>query len=87
MRVLRNSEESASLLGEQEDSVQHRSYDTTVTKSDYDWNVEIDVKGQVNTGPEEENNKFSLNKLIKYTGPGNVYYCILKRFGLLTQAF
>ncbi|RCH78116.1 hypothetical protein CU098_002917, partial [Rhizopus stolonifer] len=35
-----------------------------------DWNVEIDVRGQVNTGPEEDNVSFSLNKLLHYTGPG-----------------
>jgi hypothetical protein len=80
MRVSSLSEENASLLGEQEDTAQHRNYNTTTAKSDYNWNVEIDVKGQVNTGPEEENNKFSLSKLIKYTGPGNVYRMASHRF-------
>jgi natural resistance-associated macrophage protein len=74
MQVSRRSEENVSLLDEQEDTGQPRNYNATTTnKSDYNWNVEIDVKGQVNTGPEEENNRFSLSKLIKYTGPGNVF--------------
>ncbi|KAI7857412.1 natural resistance-associated macrophage protein-domain-containing protein [Circinella umbellata] len=34
------------------------------------WNVEIDVKGQIDTGPTDENGKFSWSKLLHYTGPG-----------------
>lgn len=38
--------------------------------TEHEWNVEIDVKGQVNTGPEQESHSFSLKKLLQYTGPG-----------------
>lgn len=48
------------------------------SRDDYDWNVEIDVKGQVNTGPEEEFTGFSFKKLLQYTGPGKreTIYCV-----------
>ncbi|KAI8989532.1 natural resistance-associated macrophage protein-domain-containing protein [Pilobolus umbonatus] len=49
-------------------SINNRNYQSI--PSDYNWNVEIDVKGQVNTGPEEdEHSKFSIKKLMQYTGP------------------
>jgi hypothetical protein len=41
-----------------------------------EWNVEIDVKGQVKTGSEiideeeESARTFSFKKLLQYTGPG-----------------
>jgi hypothetical protein len=41
-----------------------------------EWNVEIDVKGQVKTGSEiideeeESSSVFSFKKLLQYTGPG-----------------
>ncbi|KAI8146212.1 natural resistance-associated macrophage protein-domain-containing protein [Fennellomyces sp. T-0311] len=34
------------------------------------WDVEIDVKGQIDTGPPDENGAFSWSKLLHYTGPG-----------------
>jgi natural resistance-associated macrophage protein len=46
------------------------SYQTIQNGEGIDWNVEIDVKGQVNTGPEEDNVSFSFSKLLQYTGPG-----------------
>ncbi|GAN10342.1 ferrous ion membrane transporter DMT1 [Mucor ambiguus] len=57
-----NSSEDARLLENVQSNYQSRD--------DYDWNVEIDVKGQVNTGPEEEFTGFSFKKLLQYTGPG-----------------
>ncbi|CEP18418.1 hypothetical protein [Parasitella parasitica] len=46
------------------------NYQTASANNSYDWNVEIDVKGQVNTGPEQELSGFSFRKLLQYTGPG-----------------
>lgn len=42
------------------------------------WDVEIDVKGQVDTGSVHENGGFSITKLLQYTGPGMLFvtYCI-----------
>lgn len=57
-----NSSEASRLLENEHSNYQSRD--------DYDWNVEIDVKGQVNTGPEEEFTGFSFKKLLQYTGPG-----------------
>lgn len=37
-----------------------------------EWRVEIDVKGQVDTGNEEEQG-FSWTKLMQYTGPGKLH--------------
>ena len=36
-----------------------------------EWRVEIDVKGQIDTGNVDERG-FSWTKLMQYTGPGNV---------------
>ncbi|KAI9491689.1 NRAMP family, partial [Zychaea mexicana] len=33
------------------------------------WDVEIDVKGQIDTGPASDNGSFSWSKLLHYTGP------------------
>ncbi|KAG1137370.1 hypothetical protein G6F37_011784 [Rhizopus arrhizus] len=64
-----NSEpqESSILTGQNYGS---SSYQTIQNGEGIDWNVEIDVKGQVNTGPEEDNVSFSFSKLLQYTGPG-----------------
>ncbi|KAI8088376.1 natural resistance-associated macrophage protein-domain-containing protein [Thamnidium elegans] len=37
--------------------------------SSYEWNVEVDMKGQVDTG-DSTADKFSFSKLMQYTGPG-----------------
>ncbi|ORE05382.1 Nramp-domain-containing protein [Rhizopus microsporus var. microsporus] len=59
--------ENSSLI---QPSLESSSYNTlTDDRQGYNWNVEIDVKGQVNTGPEEERFTFSFQKLLKYTGP------------------
>ncbi|EIE81843.1 hypothetical protein RO3G_06548 [Rhizopus delemar RA 99-880] len=64
----RNSEpqESSILTGQNYGS---SSYQAIQNGEGMDWNVEIDVKGQVNTGPEEDNVSFSFSKLLQYTGP------------------
>ncbi|RCH99041.1 hypothetical protein CU097_015177 [Rhizopus azygosporus] len=60
--------ENSSLI---QPSLESNSYNTlTDDRQGYNWNVEVDVKGQVNTGPEEESSTFSFQKLLKYTGPG-----------------
>lgn len=61
MTVQESNEQSSLLLDSRQDNYQ---------STEHEWNVEIDVKGQVNTGPEQENIVFSLRKLLKYTGPG-----------------
>lgn len=66
--VVSKLNERSSLLLDQHQQESNGSYQSTVN----DWNVEIDVKGQVNTGPEQENITFSLKKLLKYTGPGKI---------------
>lgn len=60
------TEESESLIAPQTMS----NYQTVAT--DYEWNVEIDVKGQVHTG-ETYSDKFSFKKLMQYTGPGKSF--------------
>ncbi|KAI8877488.1 Nramp-domain-containing protein [Backusella circina FSU 941] len=61
-------EEGTSLLSNKSDTGYHTLVD--------EWNVEIDVKGQVKTGPEviddqdESESLFSFKKLLQYTGPG-----------------
>lgn len=40
------------------------------------WDVEIDVKGQVDTGSVQENGKFSISKLLQYTGPGTFFHSL-----------
>lgn len=52
------------------------------------WNVEIDVKGQIDTGPADENGKFSWTKLLHYTGPGKKekqFDSFLRDWGILVK--
>ena len=62
------SSEASRLL----ENIQNDYQSATNGDDSYDWNVEIDVKGQVNTGPEEEFTGFSFKKLLQYTGPGKL---------------
>jgi hypothetical protein len=53
-------------------NITHRNrndYQALQDSNSYEWNVEIDVKGLVNTGVEDAD-KFSFKKLLQYTGPG-----------------
>jgi hypothetical protein len=66
--------ENTSLISHSSDNlINHRLHSNyqSVDSSTYEWNVEIDVKGQVNTGGSDTtNHRFSFNKLLQYTGPG-----------------
>lgn len=44
--------------------------DTSQDDPTDEWRVEIDVKGQIDTGNVDERG-FSWTKLMQYTGPGN----------------
>lgn len=46
------------------------SQDTSPDDPTDEWRVEIDVKGQIDTGNVDERG-FSWTKLMQYTGPGN----------------
>lgn len=54
---------SQTLLSHRNNS-NYKSFDST-----YEWNVEVDMKGQVDTG-DSTTEKFSFKKLMQYTGPG-----------------
>lgn len=61
--------------GESESLIAPRTvnnYQTVATDPSYEWNVEIDVKGQVHTG-ETYSDKFSFKKLMQYSGPGKSF--------------
>lgn len=59
----------------------------TVPDSSYEWNVEIDVKGQVHTG-ETYSDKFCFKKLMQYSGPGkSLWYNILESVFLIKCLF
>ncbi|KAI8975590.1 natural resistance-associated macrophage protein-domain-containing protein [Mycotypha africana] len=64
MRDSSTENEASGLLHSRHDSSRKSDYRSTL-----EWNVEIDVKGEVNTGHEEENGRFSFRKLMTYTGP------------------
>lgn len=65
-----NGEDETASLSSSQSLLSHRHHNSyqTVDPS-YEWNVEIDVKGQVDTG-DSVDDKFSFNKLMQYTGPG-----------------
>ncbi|KAI8088653.1 natural resistance-associated macrophage protein-domain-containing protein [Halteromyces radiatus] len=70
--VLENSIETAPLT-QQSSRTSYQSFSSNTydrTGSSSSWDVEIDVKNQVNTGITDENEPFSWKKLLKYTGPG-----------------
>lgn len=63
-------EEETNSLSSSQSLLSHRHHSSYQTLDpSYEWNVEIDVKGQVDTG-DTADDKFSFNKLLQYTGPG-----------------
>lgn len=63
------AEDEATVLSSSQTLLSHRHNGYQTLDPSYEWNVEIDVKGQVDTG-ESVDDKFSINKLMQYTGPG-----------------
>jgi natural resistance-associated macrophage protein len=65
-------EENTSLISSQALNRRHLNNYQTLPDPTYEWNVEIDVKGQVQTG-DTESDKFSFSKLMQYSGPGKFF--------------
>ncbi|KAI9484243.1 MAG: natural resistance-associated macrophage protein-domain-containing protein [Benjaminiella poitrasii] len=63
-------EENARLLRQQKRSKINKNYHSTSTQHSWDIEAEMDIKNQINTGPDEGDLRFSFKKLLKYTGPG-----------------
>lgn len=61
-----SSSTSSQTLRSHGKNTNYKSFD-----SSYEWNVEVDMKGQVDTG-DCTTEKFSFNKLMQYTGPGMI---------------
>ncbi|KAG2199327.1 hypothetical protein INT47_012961 [Mucor saturninus] len=62
-------EDEATVLSSSQSLLSHRHKGYQTLDPSYEWNVEIDVKGQVDTG-DSVDDKFSIHKLMQYTGPG-----------------
>lgn len=63
-------EEGNSSLTSSQTLLSHRHNNPNYNTLDsYEWNVDIDMKGQVDTG-DSTLEKFSFKKLMQYTGPG-----------------
>lgn len=66
-------EESSNLIPSEALNHRHHNNYQTIVDPSYEWNVEIDVKGQVDTG-DTDSDKFSFNKLMQYSGPGMISF-------------